>query len=61
LKVQWQFWERVCWITAANTWEELTFDFTNVSTTNTASDMVFIFDLGTAGDGSANSTYLLTR
>ncbi|WP_281240217.1 putative Ig domain-containing protein [Flavobacterium praedii] len=45
-------------VTAANTWEELTFDFSNVSTTNTASDMVFIFDLGTAGDGSANSTYL---
>ena len=45
-------------VTTANTWEELTFDFTNVSTTNTASDMVFIFDLGTAGDGSANSTYL---
>ncbi|MGL2993073.1 T9SS type A sorting domain-containing protein [Flavobacterium sp. TSSA_36] len=44
-------------VTAANTWEELTFDFTNVSTTNTASDIVFIFDLGTSGDGSANSTY----
>jgi hypothetical protein len=45
-------------VTTANTWEELTFDFTNVSTNNTASDMVFIFDLGTVGDGSANSTYL---
>lgn len=44
-------------VTSANTWEELTFDFTNVSTNNTASDMVFIFDLGTVGDGSANSTY----
>ncbi|WP_146841157.1 T9SS type A sorting domain-containing protein, partial [Flavobacterium glaciei] len=44
-------------VTAANTWEELTFDFTNVSTNNTASDMVFIFDLGTTGDGSVNSTY----
>ena len=44
-------------VSAANTWEELTFDFTNVSTNNTASDMVFIFDLGTSGDGSANSTY----
>jgi hypothetical protein len=43
--------------TTANTWEELTFDFTKVATNNVADFMVFIFDNGTAGDGSANSTY----
>jgi hypothetical protein len=46
-------------VTAANTWEELSFDFTGVAgVTNLADNMVFIFDLGTPGDGSANSTYL---
>jgi hypothetical protein len=46
-------------VTAANTWEELSFDFTGVAgVTNLDDTMVFIFDLGTAGDGSANSTYL---
>ena len=46
-------------VTAANTWEELSFDFTGVSgVSNLADYMVFIFDLGTVGDGSVNSTYL---
>jgi hypothetical protein len=45
-------------VTAANVWEELTFDFTGVAGVNNLNDnMVLIFDLGTAGDGSANSTY----
>ncbi|PWA09312.1 putative Ig domain-containing protein [Flavobacterium laiguense] len=44
--------------TVANTWEELTFDYTGVAGVNNLNDyMVFIFDLGTVGDGSANSTY----
>jgi hypothetical protein len=46
-------------IVTANVWEELTFDFTGVSGVNNSNNnIVFIFDLGTQGDGSANSTYL---
>jgi hypothetical protein len=44
--------------TVANAWEELTFDYTTVSTTSSFDKLVFIFDLGTAGDGSANFTWL---
>jgi hypothetical protein len=45
--------------TAANAWQELSFDFTGVAGVNNLNDnIVFIFDLGTAGDGSATSTYL---
>ncbi|MBW4360052.1 hypothetical protein KZH69_06100, partial [Flavobacterium sp. NAS39] len=41
--------------TVANTWEELTFDYTGVAGVNNLNDnMVFIFDLGTVGDGSVN-------
>jgi hypothetical protein len=37
----------------------LSFDFTGVAGVNNLNDnIVFIFDLGTAGDGSATSTYL---
>ncbi len=46
-------------VTTANVWQELTFDFTGVSGLNNSNNkIVFIFDLGTQGDGSANSTYL---
>lgn len=46
-------------ITTANVWEELTFDFTGVAGLNNLNTkLVFIFDLGTQGDGTANSTYL---
>jgi hypothetical protein len=44
-------------VTTANTWQELSFDFTGVAVNNLNDNIVFIFDLGTAGDGSANSTY----
>ena len=43
--------------TTANTWEELTFDFTAINTGNFYSKVVLIFDLGTMGDGSPNFTY----
>jgi len=43
--------------TTANTWEELTFDFTTINIGNFYSKVVLIFDLGTVGDGSANFTY----
>lgn len=46
-------------ITAANVWEELTFDFAGVAGLNNVNTrLVFIFDLGTQGDGTANSTHL---
>lgn len=46
-------------IQAANVWEELTFDFTGVSgVSNNSVWIVFMFDLGSQGDGSADSTYL---
>ena len=45
--------------TVGNAWEELVFDFTGINTANSYQKMVFIFDLGTAGDGSANFTFYL--
>jgi len=44
--------------TTANAWEELTFDFSAINTGLSYQKVVFIFDLGTMGDGSANFTYL---
>jgi|GEM_PF-988930 hypothetical protein len=45
--------------TVANGWEEMTFDYSAVSTTNQYTKLVFIFDLGTVGDASANFTFLV--
>jgi len=45
--------------TVANTWEELTFDFTGISTTIDFYNLVLIMDNGTQGDGSANYTIYL--
>ncbi|GMU87689.1 MAG: hypothetical protein AMXMBFR48_29300 [Ignavibacteriales bacterium] len=44
--------------TVANGWEELTFDYTTINATNEYSKVVFIFDLGTTGNGSPDFTYL---
>lgn len=49
--------EREVTTTTANAWEELTFDFSTINAGNFYSKVVLIFDLGTAGDGSANFTY----
>jgi len=49
--------EREVATTTANAWEELTFDFSAINAGNFYSKVVLIFDLGTAGDGSANFTY----
>jgi|LauGreSBDMM110SN_4_FD.fasta_scaffold77712_1 hypothetical protein len=49
--------EREVTITTANAWQELTFDYTAISTTNSYQKLVFIFDLGTQGDASANYTF----
>jgi hypothetical protein len=48
--------ERTAFTTAVNSWEELSWDFTGVAS-NTFTDLVFIYDLGTIGDGSANFTF----
>jgi len=45
--------------TTANAWEELTFDFSGISTTVDFSNLVLIMDNGTEGDGSANYTIYL--
>ena len=45
-------------ITAANVWEELTFDFSAAAVNNLNNQIVFMFDFGTAGDGGPLSTYL---
>ncbi len=43
--------------TTANTWEQLTFDYTAINTGNFYQSVVLIFDLGTMGNGSANFTW----
>ncbi|MDA9554820.1 hypothetical protein N9R54_01170 [Pelobium sp.] len=42
--------------TTANTWEQLTFDYTGIPA-GSYTKVVLIFDLGTQGDGTANYTY----
>jgi len=44
--------------TIANAWEELSFDFSSVSISESYQKITLIFDLGTMGDGSANFTFL---
>jgi hypothetical protein len=51
--------EKEVTITTANAWQELTFDYTAIPLSPTISyqKLVFIFDLGTQGDSSANYTF----
>jgi hypothetical protein len=51
--------EKEVTISTANAWEELTFDYTGINTSNTYDRVVLIFDLGTPGDGSPNFTFLV--
>ncbi|MBK8520071.1 MAG: hypothetical protein IPL54_04045 [Chitinophagaceae bacterium] len=51
-----QFFEKEVTTTVANAWEELTFDYSTIPF-GFYSRVVLIFDLGTAGDGTANFTY----
>jgi len=44
--------------TVANEWEELVFDFTGTASA-TYSQIAFMFDYGTMGDGSADFTFLI--
>jgi hypothetical protein len=45
--------------TVANQWEDLVFDYTAINSANQYHKLVFIFDLGTMGDGSPNFTFLV--
>jgi hypothetical protein len=49
--------EREVVIPNGNAWQELSFDFSAINTSNTYDRVVIIFDLGAMGDGSANYTY----
>ena len=49
--------ERTTNTTVANEWETLTWDFSG-EPSNTYNEVVFIFNINTVGDGTANSTYL---
>ena len=44
--------------TVANAWEELTFDYSAINVSNQYQNLVFIFDFGTMGTGTADFTYL---
>ena len=51
------FYEKEVATTTSGAWEELTFDYSGINTSNSYHKLVMIFDLGTSGDGSANYTY----
>jgi hypothetical protein len=53
-----QNFEREVATTVAGAWEELTFDYGAINTSNVYDRVVVIFELGTPGDGSANFTFL---
>lgn len=49
--------EKEATTTVGNAWEELVYDFTAINTAESYQKLVFIFDLGTVGDGSGNFTF----
>jgi hypothetical protein len=53
-----QNYEREVLTTRANAWEDLAFDYRGINVANSYNRIVLIFDLGTAGDGSPNFTWL---
>jgi len=53
------FFEKEEMTTTAMAWEEMTFDFSAINAAESYQKVVLIFDLGTAGDGTAASTYYL--
>jgi len=54
-----QNYEKEVLTTVANGWEDMVFDYQAVNTTNSYNRIVFIFDNGTMGDGTANFTFLM--
>ena len=57
----WNAWydaiEKEVTTTVANGWEDLTFDFRAINTSNSYNNVVVIFELGTMGNGSSNFTF----
>lgn len=53
-----QNYEREVVTTRANAWEDLAFDYRGINVANSYNRIVLIFDLGAAGDGSPNFTWL---
>ncbi|GAB4420048.1 MAG: hypothetical protein OHK0039_33160 [Bacteroidia bacterium] len=53
------FYEQEEETTVANAWEELHFDFSGINTSQSYQRLVFIFDNGVAGDGSASYTFYI--
>lgn len=53
-----QNFEKEVLTTVANQWEDLVFDYRTINTANNYNTLVFIFDNGTMGNGSANFTWL---
>lgn len=52
------YFEKEVSTTVADAWEELTFDYSAINASKSYQKVVLIFDNGTAGDGSANYTFL---
>ena len=50
--------EKEVTVGAANTWVDLSFDYSGINTANSYHKIVLIFDLGTVGDGSSDFTFL---
>ena len=50
--------EKEATCTVANAWEDLVFDYNAINTANSYQKVVLIFDNGTAGNGTANFTWL---
>jgi hypothetical protein len=53
-----QNFEKEVLTTVANQWEDLVFDYRTINTANNYNTLVFIFDNGIMGNGSANFTWL---
>ncbi len=53
-----QNFEKEVLTTATNAWEDLTFNFSGIITTNTYQKIIVIFQLGTVGTGGADFTFL---
>ena len=51
------FFEKEVTSTVANGWEDLVIDYSAINTANVYQKVVLIFDLGTAGNGTANYTW----
>ncbi len=51
------FFEQTAVSTVANEWEELSFDYNGINDAESYSKIIFIFDNGVVGDGTANFTW----